>query len=80
VDAHHRKAQPILGMETLSLHEAAPCHHFRIAIQQALTDPPRFEVREFHGEVLRDGALPMAVLEARIDRWITARARTSDRK
>jgi uncharacterized protein (DUF885 family) len=197
VNAHNLKAQPIFGMETLSLHEAAPGHHFQIAIQQELTDlprfrrfnnyvayaegwalyaeaigrelglftdpyqwygrlsdemlramrlvvdtglhakgwsreqamqymrdnssmapsdieaeveryivwpgqalgykvgqlrisamreraeqllGPRFDVREFHSQVLRDGALPLAVLEAKIDRWITARAGTSDRR
>jgi uncharacterized protein (DUF885 family) len=41
---------------------------------------PRFDVREFHSQVLRDGALPLAVLEAKIDRWIKARAGTSDRR
>ena len=29
-----------------------------------------FDVKEFHSQVLRDGALPMDVLEAKIDRWI----------
>ena len=33
-----------------------------------------FDVKEFHSQVLRDGALPLAVLEAKIDRWIDARA------
>lgn len=197
VNAYNLKAQPIFGMETLSLHEAAPGHHFQIAIQQELTglprfrrfnnyvayaegwalyaeaigrelglftDPyqwygrlsdemlramrlvvdtglhakgwsraqaiqymrdnssmapsdieaeveryivwpgqalgykvgqlrisamreraervlgPRFDVREFHSQVLRDGALPLDVLEAKIDRWIKARAGTSDRR
>jgi len=31
---------------------------------------PKFDVCEFHSQVLRDGALPMAVLEKKIDRWI----------
>ena len=31
-----------------------------------------FDVREFHAEVLRDGAVPLDVLEAKIDRWIVA--------
>lgn len=34
---------------------------------------PKFEVAEFHDEVLRDGAVPLEVLEAKIDRWITAK-------
>ncbi len=32
---------------------------------------PRFDVKAFHREVLKDGALPLDVLEAKIDRWIT---------
>lgn len=32
----------------------------------------RFDVRAFHREVLKDGSLPLAVLEAKIDRWIEA--------
>jgi uncharacterized protein (DUF885 family) len=32
-----------------------------------------FDLREFHNEVLRDGALPLAVLEKKIDRWIASR-------
>ena len=31
---------------------------------------PKFDVRRFHTAVLADGALPLDVLEARIDRWI----------
>jgi uncharacterized protein (DUF885 family) len=33
---------------------------------------PRFDVRDFHREVLVDGALPLDVLEAKIVRWIAA--------
>ena len=36
--------------------------------EQAMGD--RFDVREFHARVLEDGALPLDVLEAKIDRWI----------
>jgi uncharacterized protein (DUF885 family) len=32
----------------------------------------RFDVRAFHAQVLNTGALPMEVLEAKIDRWIAA--------
>lgn len=42
VNTYNLKAQPKFGMETLSLHEAAPGHHFQIAIQQELDTLPRF--------------------------------------
>ncbi|WP_101925817.1 MULTISPECIES: DUF885 family protein [Luteimonas] len=32
----------------------------------------RFDIREFHAEVLKDGSVPLAVLEAKIDTWIAA--------
>ena len=33
----------------------------------------RFDPREFHAEVLKDGSLPLNVLEAKIDRWIASK-------
>jgi uncharacterized protein (DUF885 family) len=33
----------------------------------------KFDIREFHAQVLMSGALPLAVLEAKIDRWIAAK-------
>lgn len=30
----------------------------------------RFDVRDFHSEILRDGALPMDVLDAKVRRWV----------
>jgi len=34
---------------------------------------PKFKVAEFHDEVLRDGSVPLDVLEQKIDRWIAAK-------
>ncbi len=31
---------------------------------------PKFDLREFHTEVLKDGSLPLSILERKIDRWI----------
>jgi len=42
VNTFNLKAQPRYGMETLSLHEASPGHHFQGAMQVELTDLPRF--------------------------------------
>ena len=49
VNTYNLKAQPKFGMETLSLHEASPGHHFQIAIQQELQGLPR--LRRFEGNV-----------------------------
>ncbi len=43
VNTFNLKAQPKFGMETLSLHEASPGHHFQISMQQELTNVPRFQ-------------------------------------
>ena len=34
---------------------------------------PKFDIRDFHAQVLGSGALPLSILEAKIDRWIAAR-------
>ncbi|MBC7398093.1 MAG: DUF885 domain-containing protein [Bdellovibrionales bacterium] len=34
----------------------------------------RFDVREFHSQILKDGALPLSTLERKLDRWITQEA------
>jgi uncharacterized protein (DUF885 family) len=33
---------------------------------------PRFDIRDFHDQVLMTGAMPLAILEAKIDAWIAA--------
>jgi len=42
----------------------------RTRAEEALGD--NFDVREFHDQVLTTGALPLFVLEAKIDRWIAS--------
>ncbi len=34
---------------------------------------PKFRITEFHDEVLKDGAVPLEVLESKIDRWIASK-------
>ena len=34
---------------------------------------PAFDIREFHDELLKDGSMPLIILEAKMDRWITGR-------
>jgi len=43
----------------------------RARAERALGD--RFDIREFHAQVLMSGALPLAVLEEKIDRWIASK-------
>ena len=46
----------------------------RARAEQALGD--RFDLREFHAQVLNTGALPLVVLERKIDDWIASRRTT----
>jgi uncharacterized protein (DUF885 family) len=43
----------------------------RTRAEQALGD--KFDIRGFHAEVLNTGALPLSVLESKIDNWIESR-------
>ena len=36
---------------------------------------PKFDLRAFHDELLQDGALPLHILEAKMDRWLEQAAR-----
>ncbi|OUL58712.1 DUF885 domain-containing protein [Pseudoalteromonas ulvae] len=47
INTHNLKAQPKFILETLSIHEAAPGHHFQIALQQEVEGLPR--IRKFGG-------------------------------
>ena len=37
---------------------------------------PKFDIKGFHDEVLKDGSVPLDVLETKIDRWIAAQKKT----
>lgn len=39
--------------------------------EQKLGD--RFDIRQFHAEVLKDGSVPLDVLDEKVDRWIAAK-------
>jgi uncharacterized protein (DUF885 family) len=45
-----------------------------LALRQKAIDRlgPRFELKKFHDVVLLNGALPLDLLEAVVDRWIAA--------
>jgi uncharacterized protein (DUF885 family) len=47
----------------------------RARAEQALG--PRFDIRQFHAQVLKDGSLPLDVLDAKIDRWIKVQGAAS---
>jgi uncharacterized protein (DUF885 family) len=34
---------------------------------------PRFDVREFHEQIVGSGPLPLTVLETKIQRWLSTR-------
>ena len=36
----------------------------------------RFDVKAFHTEVLKDGPMPLSMLEAKLDRWVEAQLQT----
>ena len=55
--------QPIADLE-------AKIQELRKRSEAALGDA--FDIRAFHAAVLEDGALPLPLLEAKIDAWIAA--------
>uniref|UniRef100_UPI0032047B10 DUF885 family protein n=1 Tax=Listeria welshimeri TaxID=1643 RepID=UPI0032047B10 len=36
---------------------------------------PKFDIRDFHAQVLMTGALPLTILERKIDAWIAEKRR-----
>lgn len=44
----------------------------RLRTQAESTLGPRFDIRAFHDQVLQDGAVPLPLLQTRINRWVAA--------
>ena len=43
----------------------------RVRAQQVMG--ARFDIHEFHSEILEDGAMPLDILDAKLKRWMEAR-------
>jgi uncharacterized protein (DUF885 family) len=46
----------------------------RLRERARLTLGPRFDLRRFHHAVLRNGAIPLTLLDDEIERWIAREA------
>lgn len=57
VNTFNLRAQPIYSMETLSLHEASPGHHFQYSIAQELETLPAYRRYAFHTAFVEGWAL-----------------------
>lgn len=57
VNTHNLRAQPKYAMETLSIHEASPGHHFQISIQIELDNLPKFRRFGFNMAFIEGWAL-----------------------
>ena len=58
------------GRARRSATRSVTCASRRCAREAEAELGEKFDVRDFHREVLGDGAVPMDVLEAKIERWI----------
>ena len=71
------RSEPVwISRRRLGVKRAASCCQLKISELRARAERelgPKFDVRDFHAQVLMSGALPLAVLEAKIDRWIAQR-------
>ncbi|WP_088329550.1 DUF885 domain-containing protein [Lacimicrobium sp. SS2-24] len=47
-NTYNLKAQPKYGVETLSIHEASPGHHFQISLQQEIDNLPKIRTQNFY--------------------------------
>ena len=57
--------------------DALACKMGELKIRSLLTQAQkllgsRFDIRVFHAEILKDGAMPLDILEAKMQRWMQA--------
>ena len=69
VNLYKPEIRPKYEMVLLVPHEAMPGHHLQTAISQELGD--RFDIRAFHDMLLSRGAVPLDVLEAMVNEWVS---------
>jgi uncharacterized protein (DUF885 family) len=70
VNLYDMAAMPTTEVEALVYHEGIPGHHLQLAA--ALGD--RFDIRAFHDVVLRNGPVPLDLLDQEVTHWIERRA------
>lgn len=57
INTHNLRAQPKYAMETLSIHEASPGHHFQSSIQDEMENLPKFRRFGFNTAFMEGWAL-----------------------
>src|SRR3546814_6853068 len=68
ISAEAERYMAIPGQALAYMIGALKIQELRDKAEAALGD--KFDVREFHAEVLKDGSVPLDVLEDKINRWI----------
>jgi uncharacterized protein (DUF885 family) len=69
INLHEAEKQPRAGIETTAFHEAAlEIRRLRARAEAELGNS--FDLRPFHDRILEDGAVPLDMLSAKVERWI----------